>query len=135
MHPRALRRPKMITTRRDMIKSLAALPLVRFPGADPDLVLYNGLVHTVQPENQGGVTAIAIRDGRILAMGTDRDILALAGKNTRRADLARKRVFPGFIDAHAHPWASGLDQLKNVACDKTSIEEILAALRARAAQT
>ena len=124
----------MGTTRRDMIKTLAALPLVRFSGADPDLVLYNGLVHTLRP---GGAeaTAIAIRDGRILAVGADREILALAGKNSRRIDLARRRVLPGFNDAHAHPWAGGLDQLKKVACDKTSIDEILAALRARAAAT
>jgi len=64
----------MSTTRRDMIKTLAALPLVRFAGADPELILYNGLVYTVRP---GGAeaTAIAIRDGRILAVGTDRQIL------------------------------------------------------------
>ncbi len=124
----------MSTTRRDMIKTLAALPLVRLPGADPDVVLYNGLVYTVHAANPE-VSAIAVRDGRILAMGADKEILALAGKNTRRVDLARRRVLPGFIDAHAHPWASGLDQLKNVACDKSSIEEILAALRARAAAT
>jgi predicted amidohydrolase YtcJ len=124
----------MSTTRRDMIKTLAALPLMRFAGADPDVILYNGLVYTVRP---GGAeaTAIAIRDGRILAAGTDRQILTMAGRNSRRIDLARRRVLPGFNDAHAHPWAGGLDQLKKVACDKTSIDEILAALRARAAAT
>ena len=41
----------MSTTRRDMIKTLAALPLVRFPGAGADLILYNALVYTVQPGN------------------------------------------------------------------------------------
>jgi len=117
-----------------MIKTLAALPLVRFSGTDPDLIVYNGLVYTLRP---GGAeaTAIAIRDGRILAVGTDREILALAGKNSRRIDLARRRVLPGFNDAHAHPWAGGLDQLKKIACDKNSIDEILAVLRARAAAT
>jgi predicted amidohydrolase YtcJ len=124
----------MNTGRRDMLKTLAALPLMRLPGADPELILYNGLAYTVHPENSQA-TAIAIRDGRILAVGADRDVLALAGKKTRRVDLARRRVLPGFNDAHAHPWAGGLDQLKKVACDKTSIEEILAALRVRAAAT
>jgi predicted amidohydrolase YtcJ len=117
-----------------MIKTLAALPLVRFAGADPDVILYNGLVYTVRPDG-AEATAIAIRDGRILAVGTDRQILAMAGRNSRSIDLARRRVLPGFNDAHAHPWAGGLDQLKKVACDKTSIDEILAALRARAAAT
>ncbi len=124
----------MSTTRRDMIKTLAALPLVRFSGADADLILYNGLIHTMGPAG-AGATAIAVRDGRILAVGADRQILALAGKNSRRIDLARRRVLPGFNDAHAHPWAGGLDQLRKVACDKNSIDEILAALRDRAAAT
>jgi predicted amidohydrolase YtcJ len=38
-------------------------------------------------------------------------------------------------DAHAHPWMGGVEQLKNVACDKISIDAILTALRARAAET
>ena len=107
----------MSTTRRDMIKTLAALPLVRFSAADPDLILHNGLVRTVGPAG-AEATAIAIRDGRILAVGADREILALAGKNSRRIDLAHRRVLPGFNDAHALPWAGGLDQLRKVACDK-----------------
>ncbi|MGH8335229.1 MAG: hypothetical protein ACRETL_00050 [Gammaproteobacteria bacterium] len=45
------------------------------------------------------------------------------------------RITAGFHDAHAHPWADGVQRLKNVACDKASIDEILARLRARAAQT
>jgi len=122
------------STRRDLIKTFAALPLLRFSGADPDLILHNGRVYTVQPGNTEAA-AIAIRDGRILAVGADREILALAGKRTRQIDLARRRVLPGFNDAHAHPWAGGVAQLKNVACDKTSIGEIQAALRARTAET
>src|ERR1700689_5272272 len=124
----------MGTTRRDVIRNLAALPLVRIPDADADVILFNGLVYTVRPDRPS-VTAIAIRGDRILAVGEDREILALAGKNTRRVDLAQRRVFPGFNDAHSHPWSSGMDQLKQVACDKTSIEEILQVLHARAVQT
>jgi hypothetical protein len=110
------------------------MPLMRLQRADPDVILYNGRVYSGQPENPEAA-AIAIRDGRILAVGADREVLALAGKQTRRIDLARRRVLPGFNDAHAHPWLGGVAQLKNVACDKNSIEEILAALRTRAAQT
>lgn len=124
----------MHTTRRDVIKTLAAMPLLRPGRGDPEMVLYNGLVHTAQPAYPAA-TAIAIRDGRFLAVGTDGEILGLAGKSTRRVDLARRRVLPGFNDAHAHPAESGLLQLSSVACDKTSIEEILAALRARAEKT
>jgi predicted amidohydrolase YtcJ len=122
------------TNRRDVIKTLTALPLMRLSGADPDVVLHNGLVYTVNPAAPEA-TAVAIRDGRILVVGPDREVLALAGKNTRRVDLAHRRVLPGFNDAHAHPWQGGVAQLKNVACDKASIDAILGALRARAAET
>lgn len=121
-------------TRRDLVKTLTALPLIRLQRAEPDVILYNGLISTMytgQPE----ATAVAICDGRFLAVGSDTQVLPFAGKRTRRIDLARRRVFPGFNDAHAHPWEGGVAALKNVACDKTSIEEILAALRARAAET
>jgi predicted amidohydrolase YtcJ len=121
-------------TRRDVIKTLAVMPLVRLRGSEPDLILYNGLVSTMEL-SQPDATAVAIHEGRFLAIGSDRDILRLAGPNTRRIDLGKRRAFPGFNDAHAHPWASGLDALKKVACDKTSIDEILTALRARALQT
>jgi predicted amidohydrolase YtcJ len=120
--------------RRDIVKTLAALPLVRLQRAEPDLILFNGsfwTMATAQPE----ATAVAIRDGRFLAVGSDQEVLSLASKRTQRVDLGGRRVFPGFNDAHAHPWAGGLEALKNVACDKTSIEEIAAALRARAAAT
>jgi predicted amidohydrolase YtcJ len=121
-------------TRREVIKSLAALPLLRLNRSEPDLVLYNGLLSTMYP-GQPEATAVAIGAGRFVAVGSDREVLALAGTRARRVDLARRRVFPGFNDAHAHPWASGIEALKKVACDKGSIEEILAALRLRAAET
>jgi len=121
-------------TRRDIVKTLAVLPLIRLQRAEPELILFNGQISTMstaQPE----AAAVAIREDRILAVGSDKEVLSLAGKGTRRVDLGRRRVFPGFNDAHAHPWEGGLLALKNVACDKTSIEEILAALRARAAKS
>jgi predicted amidohydrolase YtcJ len=134
VHCETLEEMLLRTNRRDMIKTLAALPLMRLSRADPEVILCNGLVHTVHPANPE-TTAVAIRDGRIMAVGADREVLALAGKNTRRVDLARRRVLPGFNDAHAHPWLGGVEQLKNVACDKVSIDAILAVLRARAAET
>jgi len=124
----------VLHTRRDLVKTLAALPLIRLERSEPDLILFNGLVSTMNPA-QPEASAVAVCDGRFVAVGSDKQVLALAGASTRRVDLARRRVFPGFNDAHAHPWDAGIEALKNVACDKTSIEEILAALRARAAET
>ncbi|MCP4092712.1 MAG: amidohydrolase [Planctomycetes bacterium] len=65
------------------------------------MILFNGLVYT-QAEPQRIVEAIAIQDGRVLAIGDDSDILALANSNTQRFDLEGRAVYPGFADGHAH---------------------------------
>ena len=67
----------------------------------PQIILYNGKILTVD-RNFSVAQAIAIRDERILAVGTDNRILRLAGPNTERIDLQGKTVVPGFIDTHAH---------------------------------
>lgn len=61
-----------------------------------DLVLFNGSVLTVN--SQFDVTeAIAVRDGRVLAVGTSDEILQMAGPETTRVDLDGRTVTPGFI--------------------------------------
>jgi predicted amidohydrolase YtcJ len=101
---------------------------------EPDMVLHNGAVWTVS-ERIPEVQALAISGGRILAVGTNAEMLALAGAGTRKVDLGGKRVTPGFNDAHCHPIESGVEHLRKVACDKSSIEAIQNDIRARAAQT
>jgi predicted amidohydrolase YtcJ len=49
------------------------------------------------------VAAVAVKDGRILATGTDAKIRKLAGARTQVVDLQGRTVLPGFIDGHAHP--------------------------------
>jgi predicted amidohydrolase YtcJ len=71
------------------------------PTGAPDLILFNARVHTVddkQPEAQ----AVAIRGDRIVAVGTDAAVRALAGGSTRSIDLGGAMVLPGFNDAHTH---------------------------------
>ena len=96
-------------TRRDIVKTLAALPLIRLNRADPDVVLYNGLVSTMYP-GQPEATALAIRDARFLAVGRDKDVLALAGGRTRRIDLWRGGAyFPASTMRMRIPgWAASL---------------------------
>jgi len=96
-----------------------------------ELILHNANVWTVDPLSPTA-QAIAIADGRILAVGSDDFVLGLAGPGTRRIDIGAHRITPGFIDAHAHPASSGLAYLREVDCGLTSIEAIKAALRARA---
>ena len=56
-----------------------------------------------QPEAQ----AVAVWRDRILKVGTDADVKALVGPNTKVIDLAGRRVVPGFIDSHAHVLGGG----------------------------
>ena len=67
----------------------------------PDLVLFNGKVFTSN-SSQPHVEALAIRGERIVAVGNSKEIVALAGKETRRMDLGGRTVIPGINDAHYH---------------------------------
>ncbi len=114
------------------IGGLLALPLWR--SQEEETVLYNGNIVTMdgaQPRAQ----AVAISGARFVAVGSNADILPVAGAGTHKIDLAFKTVLPGFNDAHAHPVASGVEHLHKVACDKNSIEKIQTALHERAQQT
>ncbi|MBP7865953.1 MAG: amidohydrolase [Acidobacteria bacterium] len=85
----------------------AGLLLMLFAGisapaqAPADLVLTNGVFMTLD-EERPMVRALAVRDGRILSLGSPEEMKALTGPHTRVVDLAGAVAYPGFIDAHAH---------------------------------
>src|SRR5262245_44877684 len=118
--------PNRLTRRAFMATGLgaAAAALGKWQ-IEPDTVLHNGAIWTVS-ERVPEVEAVAIGGGRILAVGTSAEMLALASARTRKVDLGRKRVTPGFYDAHCHPVNSGVEHLLEVACDKDSIAAIQA---------
>jgi predicted amidohydrolase YtcJ len=78
-----------------------------------DRILFNGRILTVDAQDRIA-EAIAIRDGRILAVGTTAEIERLAGPATERIDLAGRTATPGLIDAHAHFSSGGLLRLTHV---------------------
>src|SRR6266446_7864553 len=123
------------SSRREFICSLSAflaLPLLQ--AQEPDLILYNGNLWTVD-EKLPRAQAVAISAGRLFAVGANDEVLHLATGRSRKLDLGGKTVLPGFIDAHSHPAEAGLSHLRMVDCDLRSIAEILKALRERAAKT
>ena len=99
---------------------------------EPDLVLVNGNVLTIDP----GVPvaeAFAVRDGRFVAIGSSADMRSLATRNTTVLDAERMTVTPGFIDAHSHP--GDVEELYDVNADLRSVREIQTALGRRAHDT
>jgi predicted amidohydrolase YtcJ len=121
----------MPTSRREFIAGLGALALFPIERSEPDLILHNAKVWTVNPR-QPRAQAIAISNGRFSAIGTNDEVLALAAGSAKKVDLGGNTILPGFIDAHSHPAEAGLDHLRMVDCDMRSIAEILAALRKQA---
>jgi predicted amidohydrolase YtcJ len=73
----------------------------------PDLILYNGLITTLDAKGST-VKAIAIRDGEIIATDDQSGrIKALAGPGTQVVNLQGRRVLPGLIDGHLHGMREG----------------------------
>ena len=123
----------MHLSRRDFIGILGATTLSA-AATEPELILLNGVIHTMDPANPLA-EAVAIANGRFLAVGANAEITAYATSRTKRIDLGKFPVFPGFIDAHMHVAESGLAHLKSVDTDLPSIAAIQEAIRKRAAQT
>lgn len=73
-----------------------------------DLILYNGKIYSHVPENKGA-TAVAIKDGKFIAVGTDSDIMTFSTASTQIIDLKQKRVVPGINDSHIHLIRGGLN--------------------------
>jgi predicted amidohydrolase YtcJ len=75
--------------------------------AYPDWIVHNGKIVTMDDRSRSTnvgtiVQAMAVRDGKILKLGEDQDILRLAGPNTQRIDLKGRTVLPGLVDTHSH---------------------------------
>ncbi|MCB9170032.1 MAG: amidohydrolase [Flavobacteriales bacterium] len=100
-----------------------ALVRCAFQDQHVDLIIHNGRIHTMD-ESNSTVEAMAVRDGRIVELGPERQIM-----NRYRADLvvdlAGKPVFPGFIDGHCHFLGYGLNKQKVDLVGTNSWDEVL----------
>jgi len=80
-------------------------------GNKADLVFAGGKIRT-SAHPSGFVEALAVRNGRIHALGTDDEIRELTGRRTRVVDLRGRLALPAFGDAHVHAVAGGLESLR-----------------------
>lgn len=94
----------------------------------PTLVLVNGKILTLDGQSRVA-EALAVRDGKIVAIGDTAMIRSLAVSQTRTIDLQGKTLVPGLIDTHAHFKAAGLsDYVVNMSGAKT-VADALAAIK------
>lgn len=106
------------------------------PGADmresgADLILVGGTVLTMDPAAPQAA-AVAVKDGRIVAVGADKDVLAWSGPTTRILRVTGGTVTPGLVDAHAHLLGLGTS-LETVSLRGAATEEEAAARAGKSA--
>ena len=97
----------------------------------PDVILHNGKIVTVD-DTFSIAEAIAIADGRIVAVGVDSDVRALGGERTRLTDLEGRTVLPGLIDTHTHPTGASMYEFDHPVPDMQTIADVLSYFRERA---
>jgi len=102
------------------------------PGDVADTVYTNGKIYTVN-ETQPWAEAVAVKDGKLLVVGSNADVEAVTGLSTKAVDLAGQFMMPGVFDLHAHPfitpWYGGMNlSLQNPG----DADAILAEIRAYA---
>ncbi len=97
----------------------------------PDLILTNGRFYTLDPASTVA-RAVAIKDGRIVAVGGDAAVGDLAGPGTRRLDVNGRAVIPGIFDNHHHLMSVGA-KLSSIRLDECrSLEEMMELVQERA---
>lgn len=80
------------------------------PGPSADSIYLGGVVLTMN-DAQPNAEAVAVRDGRIAAVGSRADMLKLKGADTRVVDLQGGTLLPGFVDPHSHIGGVGLQAI------------------------
>ena len=111
----------------------ASRPEVR-PGDVPDVLVLNARMRTLDAAGRIA-EAIAVKHGRIIAVGSTAEITKLAGAGTIQHDLGGLTVLPGFYDSHNHMRFTGLDLFAIDLSTARSVTDVLATIARRAAIT
>ncbi|MCC6861620.1 MAG: amidohydrolase [Bryobacterales bacterium] len=117
-----------------LFSALLVLPAAGALGQEPaDAVYYNGRIITVW-EARPVVQAVAIRGNRFLRVGSNQEVLKLAGPSTRKVDLRGRCVVPGLIESHVHPVGAALSERDGPVPVMHSIAEVQEYMRKVAAR-
>ena len=93
-------------------------------GDRSDFIFTGGVVHTVDPDNNIA-QAVAVADGKIIAVGSNAIVKATAGPGTHHIELNGRSLTPGFIDAHQHFTGVG-DMFYSIDCKSAGMDSISA---------
>src|SRR5262245_43063257 len=100
----------------------------------PDLIIHNAKIATNGIPSF--VEAIAVADGKVVASGTNQDILRERGPETRVIDAGRRTIIPGLNDSHMHPIRGGLNYNMELRWDGApSLADALRMLKDQAERT
>jgi predicted amidohydrolase YtcJ len=99
-----------------------------------DMILHGGKILTVD-DDFSTAQAVAIDEGRILAVGSDEDAMQFSGSDTREVDLGGNTVIPGLIDSHLHQLRGALNAQHVSLLEARSIEDVQAAIEERVGET
>jgi predicted amidohydrolase YtcJ len=107
------------------------LSLTPAEAADPDLILHHGKIVTADR----GFTihqALAVEENKIVALGSNDEILKKKGERTELIDLHGKTLLPGLIDSHVHPTSACMTEFDHPIPEMETIADVLAYIQSRA---
>ena len=115
--------------RRSFVVALAAICSTvvhaqRAPQAAADLIVTNARIYTVD-DARPMAAALAVKDGRVQYVGSEREALALRGPSTRMLDARGNTVVPGIVDGHAHLLGLGFSLANVSLADTRSYDEVI----------
>jgi predicted amidohydrolase YtcJ len=113
---------------------LAAPASFTFAAEPADLIIHNGKVVTVDAKSTVA-EAVAVQGGKIVAIGTNADVLKLKGPKTHVIDAKEKLVLPGLYDSHVHSVSAAVTEVGDPVPDLRSLTEVFDYIKKRAATT
>lgn len=133
-------RPNVSLTRRQALAGAAGTAFLASTEifamtAQPDTILVNAKVTTLDRENPKA-DAVAIRNGKFLAVGSEQEVRAAAAPNAKVIDAKGRRLIPGLIDSHIHVIRGGLNYNMELRWEGVpSLSEAMAMLKRQAENT
>jgi hypothetical protein len=108
--------------------SIAASAAIKAKDVKADVVYRNGFVYTVDGM-RSRTQAFAVKDGKFIAVGSNEDMKAVTGKNTKTVNLKGKMVMPGLVDTHIHALRGALTALGVLFPVSSTVDDIKAAIK------